>query len=190
MSRIRYALAIGLAATNTACWLKKKPAVVAVPPIPTPQPSVPAPAPVEAQPPPVISEPPPASAGNQEQPLQDLPPVEIPPVQPPPRPKPAAPKRPATTPAQTPAMPKLGPMMSQEQQVQLATSYDKERQYARSVLTSLRGRTLSQNQSENANRVRAFLRQAEDLRERDLPTAAQLAHRAALMAQDLERSLR
>lgn len=61
---------------------------------------------------------------------------------------------------------------------------------ARRVLDSIGSRRLSRSQADLAARIRAFLRQSERMRARDLAAAAELSRRAALLAQELERSLR
>jgi hypothetical protein len=49
---------------------------------------------------------------------------------------------------------------------------------------------LSREQAELAARIRGFLRQAGEIRARDLAAAAELSRRASLLARELEKSLR
>jgi hypothetical protein len=60
---------------------------------------------------------------------------------------------------------------------------------ARRALDALKGRHLTREQSETASRVRAFLSQAAETESRDIAAAAELARRAALLAEDLRKSL-
>jgi len=73
---------------------------------------------------------------------------------------------------------------------QYARQLDADLAAARRVLNSLRGRNLSREQADLANRIRTFLQQAEQIRARDLAAAAELGRRAAVLAQELERALR
>lgn len=61
---------------------------------------------------------------------------------------------------------------------------------ARQVLERIRGRRLSRDQADLAARIREFLRQAEQIRARDLSAAAELSRRASLLARELDKSLR
>jgi hypothetical protein len=54
-----------------------------------------------------------------------------------------------------------------------------------SALAKLEGKRLSAAQSETADRIRTFRKQAEQAREQDLVTAVSLAKRADLLAKDL-----
>ena len=60
---------------------------------------------------------------------------------------------------------------------------------ARKALDSLKRRRLTREQNETANRVRAFLRQASEAESSDIAAAAELARRAALLAEDLRKSI-
>jgi hypothetical protein len=48
---------------------------------------------------------------------------------------------------------------------------------------------LTPGQSESVGRIQSFLRLAENVHDRDPATAAQLAHRAGLLAEDLLKTL-
>jgi hypothetical protein len=54
-----------------------------------------------------------------------------------------------------------------------------------SALARLEGRQLTADQSQTADRIRTFRKQAEQARENDLVTAVSLARRADLLAKDL-----
>jgi hypothetical protein len=55
----------------------------------------------------------------------------------------------------------------------------------RKALVIVAGKNLNAEQTENANRIRTFQKQAEQAREQDLVTAVSLARRADLLAKDL-----
>ena len=118
------------------------------------------------------------------------PPVAVESPKPEPKP-PAAPRKPRSVPpAQTPAppapaAPRLGEVLSVNQQEKLRLQLDANVAAARRILASLSKRSLTRQQSETASRVHAFLAQAEDLKVRDLSTAVELSRRALLLAQDL-----
>jgi hypothetical protein len=149
-----------------------------------------------------------------ETPPQELPPPPQPPKPEPKKPvksvrktapKPAPTAPPAVTPAQgppaapaevtppTPApetppavdAPKLGEVLTPEQRTQVQTDFELSRTEARKALTQVDAHKLNREQSETAARARNFLAQAERLQESDLRTAAQLARRAQLLAQDI-----
>jgi len=61
---------------------------------------------------------------------------------------------------------------------------------ARASLARLRGRKLTNEQSEAAARIRTFAEQADQARKTDLRSAVQLARRAEVLARDLETSIR
>jgi len=54
-----------------------------------------------------------------------------------------------------------------------------------SALARLEGKQLTADQSQTADRIRTFRKQAEQAREQDLVTAVSLARRADLLAKDL-----
>ena len=132
--------------------------------------------------------------------------LETPPPQPPAKPAarkpakktPSAPVQPTVTPAATsPAaatvtqpVPQLGVLLTTEQRNQYETEYSRDMNSAMDGLIHVLEHSLSPSQKESMNRVRSFMRQAEDAHGRDLATAAQLARRAAVLAQDLAESQR
>jgi hypothetical protein len=69
----------------------------------------------------------------------------------------------------------------------LEADYTSDLNKARAVLAALGQTTLDSSRAEMAYRIRSFVRQAEDSHNRDLAAAAQLAHQARVLAQDLEK---
>ena len=61
---------------------------------------------------------------------------------------------------------------------------------ARAALGRIRGRQLSSEQSETAERIKTFAEQADQARKTDLRSAVQLARRAEVLARDLEATIR
>ena len=164
------------------CFLQKK-AVVRVPVAPLP---AAAPAPVATPPvapPPVAAAPTPHPPAPATQPAKPSP---FPAVTPP-RPAAAAP-RPAPI-APTP-VPTLGAILTVDQRKQLDTAYQSDLRQANAVLASLSGHALSPDQADTVSRARAFIRQAGQFHDRDLTTAAQLAHNARVLTQNLAGALK
>jgi hypothetical protein len=94
-----------------------------------------------------------------------------------------APVRPApVTPVPTPS---LGAILTADQRKKLDGTYQSDLQQANTVLNSLKGRTLTPQETDTVNRARAFIRQAAQYHDRDLSTAADLARRARVLTQDL-----
>lgn len=135
-------------------------------------------------------------------PVSVLPPPPLPSafprVPPPPRParrRPAAKPGPEETAApETPAEPapavRLGEVIPRDLARQLERRLAADSAAARQVLERIRGRRLSRDQADLAARIRAFLRQADQMRASDLSAAAELSRRAALLAQELGKTLR
>lgn len=198
--RGRSALAAALCAVvliGPACR-KRAPAAPPPPAFQPPPPITPAPVPMEE----------PAAVEKQQTPAE-LPKPPVPSVteQLPPPPRPARPRRPAprpapakpeeAAPAPQPAetapaapRPRLGEVLPGDAAAQYARQLEADMAAARQVLNALRGRRLSREQTDLANRIRTFLQQAERIRPRDLAAAAELGRRAALLAQELQRTLR
>lgn len=173
----RFALALTLMAATTGCsWFGRKPKAPPTPPAPapvvTPEPQPPQP---QAQPDPPQPEPQP--------PAPQPAPVPQPQQPQPPKPKPQSP-------APRPAPPAFGQILTPRQQQDLLKSYQQSTAAARNVLNRIQGRALSRDQAETANRIRSFLLQAQEAQAKDPSTAAQLAHRAEVLARDLQATLR
>jgi hypothetical protein len=80
-------------------------------------------------------------------------------------------------------------LLSTDQQARLLRACEQSSQAARRALSQAAGHTLNRDQLDMANRVRSFLKQADDARATDPSNAAQLAHRAETLANSLLSSL-
>ena len=103
-------------------------------------------------------------------------------------PAPAAPKTAtsgAPPVADAPAPPQLGQIFTPDQTREYNRTLNDSLDRVRKALAVVAGKNLNAEQSEIANRIRTFERQAEQAREQDLVTAVSLARRADLLAQDL-----
>jgi hypothetical protein len=126
-------------------------------------------------------------------------PVLATPTLPPPKPQaPPQPQRPvqARTPPPAPepapaavSVPQLGEILTADQRRQMQTEMADHLARARDILTKASKVNLKGSEAETRDRVRIFIKQAEDSRERDPATALQLANRADVLAQDLEAAL-
>jgi outer membrane biosynthesis protein TonB len=186
MSRSSLALAIVLAVASGGCWLKtnKRPLPVPAPPAPameTPPVPPPVPEPVPQQPAP---QPPAPEPAPPEEPV--VKPARKKPSAKPPQPEPetAAPETPAPQP-----VPQLGVLITLEQRKQYEADYAASHARAQHVLVLAAEYKLTPAQSESVGRIQSFLRLAENVHDRDPATAAQLAHRAGLLAEDLLKTL-
>ncbi len=184
-SRYHICSVLMLAIAMQGCLFRKKPPRVFVPPpvrvrtvsLP-PQPELPEPPTVdfdaEIRPPeyadnlPALSFPPPPPAPVKR------PVIAAPKVLPPPTPEP----EPLTT-------PRLGQIFTAEQLREYNKALDESLERVRRTLAVIMGKNLNAEQTEAANRIRTFLRQAEQTREQDLVTAVNLARRADVLALDL-----
>ena len=153
---------------STGCWQKKKKPVVPPAPVPATQPA-PAAAPKSAEPAATPAVPPKS-------------PTHKPKVQPAPRPQTTVPAPTTATPA-----PQLGAMVPAGQRQQLDAVYAADLKKARAVLSAIRTTPLDAQRSEIAGRVRSFIKQAEEFHALDLAAAAEMAQRARVLAEDLER---
>ena len=181
--RLIFTLVVVMALSACGCkWFRRTPApkpppvpVVTKPePPPVAQPVVPEPALPAPQPePPRTEEPAPQPAP---------PPAQPPPVVHPPKPKTEPRPAPPTQPARPPA---FGQILTPQQQAEFRSSYQQSAQFVRQTLNQLSGRALSSDQAETANRIRTFLRQADESLARDLAAASQFARRAEILARSL-----
>jgi len=207
MNRIGLSLILALTLAASGCWFgRKKPQAASTPPPPAPM-SAPSPKTKPIEPPAVTI--PAKPVGSLPQ-MPEIQPANTPAETPPPKPvakravrKPAtkAPSAPAaatvppTSPppapaAVTPPVPQLGVLMTPEQHNQYEAEYSRDMASAMDGLIHVLETSLSPSQKESMTRIRSFMRQAEDAHGRDLATAAQLARRAAVLAQDLVQSQR
>jgi hypothetical protein len=124
-----------------------------------------------------------------------IPPEEKPPaVVTPPRRPPARPVAPAnppatTTPSPSAPVPSLGEILPEAQRRQVEAELAQNVTKARAAIARTSGRSLTATQRETVDRIGTFLQQAEQSKSRDLSTALQLARRAALLGDDLIKSL-
>lgn len=107
---------------------------------------------------------------------------------------PAAPP-PAATPQENPPEsakpePLLGEVLSESQRKAYLQTVQENLTQARESLAEVQRKNLTAEQNESAERVRTFIRQAEESKQTDLTAAVQFARRAALLAKDLLQSVK
>jgi hypothetical protein len=95
----------------------------------------------------------------------------------------AAPPTPPTAPAAPP--PKLGDVLTPEEQKQFSASVDRSLSHAQSSLNAINGRQLSKDQQAEVEQIRNFMQQAQSTRNSDPSGAKSLAERAEVLARDL-----
>jgi len=107
-------------------------------------------------------------------------------------PHPATPEEatPSTPVAPTPAAPQLSEILTNDRRQQYEGELAGYETRAREVVNRLARQRLNGRQQGTLDRIRTFLKQAEEAKVKDIVTAVQLAKRADLLAQDLLRSLR
>lgn len=196
----RWVALLAMTISLSGCWFKKKPTIV---PVITPRPEpkqepTPAPPPKqEPQPPPVVEPAKPTPQPEQQTPAEKPSPAPsapkrrrpAPQTPPPTQQQPPPQEAPATTNPPAVPIPQLGELLTPEKRKQYEDECEQRLRRARAVLAQTAGRTLTPSQSESAGRIRSFIRQAEELRGRDIATALQLARRADLLGQDLSQTL-
>jgi outer membrane biosynthesis protein TonB len=194
-------LASALGAVESSCH--KRQVAIPLPSIPAQQPAVTEPPPSSpppeatqsAQPaPPAPTPPVPPATAAQPMPTAPAPPASSPPRRPPARPAtPQSPTPPAPAaspdPPASPA-PRLGDVLSADQQRQLNGAIDQSLTRAQGSLNAVGNRQLSKDQQAVVEQVRNFIQQAQKLRTSNLPAAKSLAERAEVLARDLAASLR
>jgi hypothetical protein len=116
-----------------------------------------------------------------------------------PPPSAPAPKKPArsaassspapasTTPA--PAAPKLGDVLSSDEQKQLSASIDQSLSRAQASLNRTNGHQLTKDQQSEVAQIQSFMKQAQSTRNSDPSGAKSLAERAEVLARDLAGSI-
>jgi hypothetical protein len=92
---------------------------------------------------------------------------------------------PVTAPRETPVPPRLAQIFTAEQRRENNRTLDEALASVARELAIVEGKNLTSEQKEIAERIRTFRKQAEQVREQDLPTAVGLARRADLLAKDL-----
>jgi len=150
------------------------------------------PPPAQLEPPPKIS-PAPTPA-----PPQVGTPAELYQVNRPPEPKksrtaaapPAPPQSTVPAPPAPVTPPRLGDILTQDQQREYNTAIDQSLSRAQASLGSIGNRSLSRDQQSLVEQIRSFMQQAQDTRKTDLQGAKRLAERADVLAGDLAASFR
>ena len=179
--------------STTGCRFFGKAPKASVPVAPAPQ-VTPAPSPAsqptDAPKPtdPTVIPQPQVTPAEQPAPVKPIaPPVTttLPPTRPKPKPTPATA---APVPPAAPA-PVFGEILTPQQQAQVLQAYEQSAQSARRALSQLNGRALTADQMATANRVRSFLKQADEAKTSDPSSAARLAQRAEVLANNLVGSL-
>jgi len=167
-------LAVLLAAFDAACTRRHIAA-----PVPAPVPSTPTAAPAETAPlpSPAISTPPPQTPVPQPQP----------PSQPPP---PSTAPRRSTPPGEPSNPPRLGDILTPEQERQYNSAIDQSLARTQTSLGAIAQRKLTKEQQGVVAQIQSFIQQAQTTRKSNLPAARSLAERADVLARDLAGSLR
>jgi hypothetical protein len=94
-----------------------------------------------------------------------------------------------TVPTPVPATPQLTEILTDDRRRQYETDFSESISRAQAAVSRAVGRKLSARQQQTVDRIEMFLKQAEDSKGKDLVTAMALAHRADLLARELQRSL-
>jgi len=127
--------------------------------------------------------------------------LSLPPWKPaPPPPKVTPPKRPAVAqtpppaPAQpetpvTPAPPKIAPLYSAQQTQESTRQLEEILARVEQVLGNAGKKSLNPDQQQTVDKIKTYRQQAQEMRERDLMTAVELAKRAEVFANDLQKLL-
>ncbi len=100
-----------------------------------------------------------------------------------PSPATPAPAAPAATPA-----PKLGDVLTADEQRQYSAAIDQSLSHAQTSLHSIGGRQLNKDQQAELEEIRNFVQQAQSTRSSDPAGAKSLAERAEVLARDLAAS--
>jgi len=110
----------------------------------------------------------------------------------PPKRQTAAPQKPEAAPlAEAPvAVPQLTQLLTDEEEWSYNREIDEVLVSVSETVALLGRRSLNEEQMMELDRVRTFLKQTIDIRQKDLVTARNLARRTELLATDLERSSR
>ncbi len=182
-----------LATFVPGCRLFNRKAKIVPPPPPVPPPvETSTPKPPAAQQPTVPPPPqiPPEQPNLAGQPAPEAPVVKLPP---PPKRHGRRSQQPQQqsqeTPPATPAVPELEQILSPQQRQAYNEAIDANIGRAQRTLETVQSRRLNPDQKTTQERIRAFVQQANDARKTDLFRAKNLAERAAVLADDLLRSL-
>jgi hypothetical protein len=180
-------LVLALSLGCSSCWFSKPkprifipPPAKARPPIPRNQPELPEPG-IELK---ITAELPPLPEGE----IPALPPPPAPKRVPaPPPPRQVAPPVPPPSAEVPPAPPQIGRIFTDDQAKEYKRNLDESTDRVKRTLAAVKGKRLNPELADNVRKIQSFLRQAEQTQ--DLATAADLAKKADLLAQDLIRRL-
>ena len=193
-------LTVLLVLTASSCH--KKQVAVPVPSEPVPVPAAAAPQPQPTAPTQPVTTPPataPAptttSPPKEESPYQKNKPADQPPrpkrASRPANPPPAAPATQSPAPTTPPAdAPRLGDVLTPDQQHQYNTAIDLSLAHAQASLTFISTRQLTNEQQATVAEIQNFMQQAQEKRKDELAAAKSLAERAEVLSHDLVASLR
>jgi outer membrane biosynthesis protein TonB len=174
---------------------------VAVPVAPLPAPAAPADTTAPATTPTLPAQAPPAATATQPQnppSPEDANQKNRPPQPQTPQPQPSSPpqapqnpppRRP-NGPGQPNPAPRLGDILTPQQERQYNTAIDQSLAHAQSSLGSIASRQLTKEQQGVVTQIQGFIQQAQSTRKSNLPAARSLAERAEVLARDLAGSLR
>lgn len=187
-------LVVLTAALESACH--KKQASIPVPPAPAPAATTPeSTTPTTETPPNPTLPTPPTTQPSVTPPAatQPTPPNPTPPATPEDQPKPPA-RRPARVPPNPAAPgpnqpPRLGTLLTPEQQRQYNYEIDRSLGRAQASLRAIGNRQLTVEQHDRVTQVENFIQQAQALRKSNLAGAKSLAERADVLARDLVASI-
>jgi hypothetical protein len=149
-----------------------------------PAPSTPLAAPAETAPAPAPATSAPAAPAQTPQP-------QPPPPSPPPASTPPRSTRPAepNSSAQPNSAPRLGDILTTEQERQYNSAIDQSLARTQSSLGAIANRKLTKEQQAVVAQIQSFVQQAQTTRKSNLPAARSLAERADVLARDLAGSL-
>ncbi len=106
---------------------------------------------------------------------------------------PPASSQPASTatppPASTAPAPKLGDILTPDEQRQYSAAIDRSLAHAQASLNAIGGRQLNKDQQAQVEQIRNFVQQAQSTRASDPAGAKSLAERAEVLARDLAASV-
>lgn len=106
------------------------------------------------------------------------------------QPQPSVEEASAPEPAPAPPAPELAQILTAEQQNSYNSAIDRNLDRAQRTSRLLRNRKLNRDQAVYLERINSFIQQAGEARRTDLVRAANLAERAAVLADDLLRTIR
>jgi hypothetical protein len=185
MLRYLCALSLVVLLTTFASGCQKRHVAVPIAPVPAPA------GPAETVPEPVTppAAPPAATTPTPPQPATptQTPPPQAPAPQPPPQNPPA---RRSSGPGQPTQAPRLGDILTPQQERQYNTAIDQSLARAQSSLGSIGNRQLTKEQQGVVTQIQGFIQQAQATRKSNLPAARSLAERADVLARDLAGSLK